>query len=403
MIRPIFSGFKSSQSKINANNNNVNSIGSTNFTDIYNKTNEYVPAKNNMSNNLNGMHSMKPSFETSVWSSLSTEMDSTDNNLGPNEFGLKIEDDAMFIVSDENGYYYTKSGSFHIDESGALVGPHNLKVQGWPANSAGTEIMPGIVRDLLIYTPENIISQPKTTTDVYLEGNLNSGDSVNNKTIFSSIKFFDTLGNQYKMPIAFTPSSDQNTWTVSVPTEMIGSESFAELMNPEGNLLLINPPVIQPDSALIKFDNNGNLNGLEKLQITAIDLHSAVIRDPDNSSIISSANISSSVGLPGGIIDVDLSSLTQNDSPTDLFSRLGTKNFENSGQAPGSLRAVDIEANGIIKGYYSNGDEKLLGQVPVMYFDNPTDLEKVVDNVFQSTANSGNFDGIGTTGSFIKF
>ena len=44
---------------------------------------------------------------------------------------------------------------------------------------------------------------------------------------------------------------------------------------------------------------------------------------------------------------------------------------------------------------YDNGTSKLLGQIAVANFANPSGLEKIGDNLYQSTPNSGEFDGIG--------
>ena len=44
---------------------------------------------------------------------------------------------------------------------------------------------------------------------------------------------------------------------------------------------------------------------------------------------------------------------------------------------------------------YSNGDTKNIGQIAVASFTNPEGLEKVGDNLYAATLNSGAFDGIG--------
>ncbi|MCI6791391.1 MAG: flagellar hook-basal body complex protein, partial [Lachnobacterium sp.] len=48
-----------------------------------------------------------------------------------------------------------------------------------------------------------------------------------------------------------------------------------------------------------------------------------------------------------------------------------------------------------IHGSYDNGNTVVLGQIPVAQFANASGLEKVGNNCYQTTLNSGEFDGIG--------
>ena len=57
----------------------------------------------------------------------------------------------------------------------------------------------------------------------------------------------------------------------------------------------------------------------------------------------------------------------------------------------------DINGDGKIIAHYCYGREKLLGHVVVAEFDNPAGLAKAGDNLFTTTQNSGEFDGIGVS------
>ncbi|MDD5955769.1 MAG: flagellar hook-basal body complex protein, partial [Lachnospiraceae bacterium] len=54
-----------------------------------------------------------------------------------------------------------------------------------------------------------------------------------------------------------------------------------------------------------------------------------------------------------------------------------------------------IQDDGQIFASYSNGNTELLGQIPVARFANASGLESLGDNCYQTTLNSGSFDGIG--------
>ena len=83
-------------------------------------------------------------------------------------------------------------------------------------------------------------------------------------------------------------------------------------------------------------------------------------------------------------IKIDFSQLTQYGSMT-----ADGKSTAADGKAPGRLIGVSIGNDGKITGRYSNGEMELLGQIAVANFDNPAGLEKVGDNLYVPTVNSG--------------
>ncbi|MDY6328183.1 MAG: flagellar hook-basal body complex protein, partial [Lachnospiraceae bacterium] len=71
----------------------------------------------------------------------------------------------------------------------------------------------------------------------------------------------------------------------------------------------------------------------------------------------------------------------------------------------GVMTSVGIDASGNVVAAYDNGDNEIIGQIAVATFSNPAGLEKVGQNMFAATLNSGEFNGIGqdinaTGGSF---
>ena len=59
------------------------------------------------------------------------------------------------------------------------------------------------------------------------------------------------------------------------------------------------------------------------------------------------------------------------------------------------MTSVGVNEAGEIVASYSNGDTKTIGQIAVTTFANPAGLEKVGNNLYAATLNSGTFDGIG--------
>jgi flagellar hook protein FlgE len=57
----------------------------------------------------------------------------------------------------------------------------------------------------------------------------------------------------------------------------------------------------------------------------------------------------------------------------------------------GNLVTFNIGSDGIITGVYSNGQQQPLGMIALASFENPAGLQKVGDNMFIVTTNSGDF------------
>lgn len=66
-----------------------------------------------------------------------------------------------------------------------------------------------------------------------------------------------------------------------------------------------------------------------------------------------------------------------------------------AGKKLGTMTGITIDTSGKIYGTYDNGNTELLGQIAVAQFANAAGLEKMGDNCYTTTLNSGEFDGIG--------
>lgn len=72
-----------------------------------------------------------------------------------------------------------------------------------------------------------------------------------------------------------------------------------------------------------------------------------------------------------------------------------TDGTTDKGRKLGVMIGISISNDGRIYGSYDNGNTELLGQIAVAQFSNASGLEKVGDSCYQTTLNSGEFDGIG--------
>ncbi|MCD8312691.1 MAG: flagellar hook-basal body complex protein, partial [Bacteroidales bacterium] len=96
-------------------------------------------------------------------------------------------------------------------------------------------------------------------------------------------------------------------------------------------------------------------------------------------------------------ITVDFSSSTNyNNSGTSTMKSLkGDSEGDGTGKKLGAMIGISVSQDGKIYGSYDNGNTVLLCQIAAAQFSNASGLEKVGDNCYQTTLNSGEFDGIG--------
>lgn len=73
----------------------------------------------------------------------------------------------------------------------------------------------------------------------------------------------------------------------------------------------------------------------------------------------------------------------------------GTSSNMGTGRKRGELIGIEVGQDGKIRASYDNGMSKLLGQIAVAKFANPAGLSKAGNNLYSTTMNSGDFDGIG--------
>ncbi len=112
----------------------------------------------------------------------------------------------------------------------------------------------------------------------------------------------------------------------------------------------------------------------------------------------STANLQLSIlGTNFKDIEMDFSkTLNYNNGGTSTLKMTrGDATGNDAGKKLGALIGVSVDTDGSIYGSYNNGNTVLLGQIAVAQFANASGLEKVGSNCYQTTLNSGEFDGIG--------
>lgn len=115
------------------------------------------------------------------------------------------------------------------------------------------------------------------------------------------------------------------------------------------------------------------------------------ISAPLTQATLDNFEITPTTGATPMSIKADLGAITS-------YAGESTVQVAKDGYGAGTLDSKYIDTTGVIVGTFTNGQTKVLGQVALATFNNPSGLNKVGDNLFAKSVNSGDAE-IGTSGS----
>lgn len=137
--------------------------------------------------------------------------------------------------------------------------------------------------------------------------------------------------------------------------------------------------------------DNGDFNGIGTMGAdnTKVSLNFNTVATTLSGSNIDLTNFSD--------ISIDFSKVfgAGNGGLSTIEATSGDLDGYNTGRKYGNMIGIEVGQDGKIRGYYDNGMNKLLGQIAVAEFANPSGLAKQGNNLYSATMNSGEFDGVG--------
>lgn len=355
MIQAMYSGiaglkaFKSSLDVIGNNIANVNTVafkgGRVTFKEALSQT---MAGATSPSGNRGGTNP--------VQLGLGVVVGAIDNNMvgGPpqatgRQTDLMIGGQGYFVLGDGPKRVFSRDGSFGLDAQNNLVNSSTgMKVLGWTADpiSGAVDTSAQITGNSGINIPLGLLSTSRPTSNVVLGGNLNNA-AATGKTYDVQMKAYDSLGSIHDVTVTFTKApndavTDEPVWNYSVKC-------------PDVTGTVATGP--------IKFDALGQ-------------------------SKVPSIPISLTFTTPNGSVqplkfDLDTSQVSSIEGSYTIGSR------SNNGLPLGTLESYTIQQDGSISGTFDNGSTRVLGQIAVAQFTNPSGLSKQGNNTVTETPNSG--------------
>ncbi|HEY5583600.1 MAG TPA: flagellar hook protein FlgE [Ruminiclostridium sp.] len=382
MMRSMFSGvsgLRAHQTKMDVIGNNVANVntvgfksGRVTFQEVFSQTLRGAGAPD-AALGRGGTNPMQIGLGIGV-GAIDTMMTRGSSQRTDNPTDLSIEGEGFFIVKGSNAdtFKFTRAGNFGLDKLGNLVSGGGMNVYGWQAYDTAADgsvkfdteksVEPiNLYSD--IYNKNKRIISAKATENAVFAGNLNSGEPVLPTTtvpitpitaVQYSVPFtvYDSLGNSYELSVNYrktgvtTAAPIETTWTYDVKAK----DGKTEV----------------PITGTVVFDAKGAIKS---------GLNAILNVKPDPAT----------TGTEAFDIDLDFSKMT-------MFSADNSVKPTNvDGYSTGSLVTFNIGSDGMLTGIYSNGQQQPLGLVALAGFDNPAGLQKVGDNLFIPTTNSGNF------------
>jgi len=305
---------------------------------------------------------------------------------------VAIQGDGFFIEKSGNKEFYTRAGAFGLDENGTLVNPSNgLRVQGWMAQTIDGETFINTaadVEDLVI--PVGGKDAAAATTEVELACNLDkrtllipagAGPADTLAGTWSIDKtIYDTFGNTHTMRINFTRvPGTENQWEGVVTVDPEGE-------TPTNTLVEVGAENNATNTFIVEFSNLGTLQAAiddqgDRIEegTLQIDVGFDILRAAPEAGAQVRQNFNLTLGEVGSVVN----------TMTQFAEKSSTKAFRQNGFPMGYLENFKIDQSGIITGVYSNGTNRVLGQLGLAGFTNPGGLEKAGENTYVVTNNSG--------------
>lgn len=415
MMRSLYSavsGLKTHQTRMDVIGNNIANVNtegfkssSVTFSELMYQTTSKATSGSG-ANGIGGVNAKQIGLGVSTGSTTVRITGEGSPETTGNPFDLKLTDSQttnFFVVSDGTNTMFTRAGSFYVDGNGYLcMSSTGYKLMGWQVDQTTGDIRKDTVSSLQIMSAANQTSPPEATTKAYVSGILdkNDKDVATNDGYVLALTFFDDLGYSYTAKFAVNEVMNNGAkvdgaYSISL-SDILDTNGASIMYDKNGNLLAgVNPAAIFTPTTINYNTSDGTFAGIAgNAANTTLNLtlsHSPAFNTggPDANGIYNSQFKD---------ITIDFSSsLNYNNGGTSTYSatRGDEANGDGAGKKVGALIGLTVNSDGRIYGSYDNGNTTLLCQIACAQFANASGLEKIGENCYKSTLNSGEFDGVG--------
>ncbi|MBY0371871.1 flagellar hook protein FlgE [bacterium] len=278
---------------------------------------------------------------------------------------MAINGTGFFVVKGDNGTAYTRDGSFRFDKDGWMTTLSGHRVQAYRATPDGK--IGGRMEDVrLDFKAIPAKATAKVDMFVNLDARMPPGTALNldypeeSSQFTTAMQVYDSVGNAHSVSLYFNRTTEANwEWYAMVDGSELngGTNGKAEAIS----------------KGTLTFDQTGKLMSSDQ-QVLNTSFSGGAI--PDQALEF---NFGDPIDKEG----------TGQKGTTQYGSNNVTFRNTQDGYSAGTLSDTIVDSDGIISGVYSNGENRLLGQMAVARFDATEKLAKVGNNQFIETPQSG--------------
>lgn len=323
---------------------------------------------------------------------------------------VAIQGNGFFILKDGDESFYTRNGQFGLDSNGTLVNPANgQRVQGWMARDLnGERIVQTAATPTDLIVPVNSKDPAKATENVLFACNLNkntpeiqegaSASDIAKGTWGIEEKIYDSFGNGHLLSVSFTKVPGvANSWQATVNVDADNAD-FTQTRVGLGTTDGVQ------NTFIVNFDNYGQLASVEDSSGNISNQEGEIILQ--TSFTVPEANADENGNPHRQTFSINLGTIgSMKNTITQSASASSTKAYSQDGYKLGYLDDFKIDSSGTITGVYSNGTNRVIGQIALATFANDRGLEKAGNNTYVETNNSGQANigesGIAGKGSLL--
>ncbi len=419
MMRSLFAGvagLRTHQTRMDVIGNNIANVNTTayksqsmTFSDLMYQTTQAASGASATRGGINARQIGLGSKTAAIKTAIANQGSAQSTN---DPFDIMISGDAFFVVSNGVDKMFTRDGSFYIDGKGNLaMTSTGYNVLGWQEQDESGNILKKEVQPLRIMTNENMTYPPEATTQAVVSGlcDKNDADINNPDGKQMNLEIFDKQGYSYTVQMSIHAVNKDEQYYVQLD-DILDSTGKSILKDANGTAL--------PNTAV----SLGLVGGGAAAQPNGVTPNATYGAATLN--YVKGSGLFESVGLAAGTaydpqtgagkklglnfdattfpnfqnVEIDFSS-TFNYDKNGVATLAAVSGLEGTGEGSGfrqgGLSGITVQNNGVIYGTYDNGQRKVLGQIAVATFANPSGLSKEGENLYSSTLNSGEFDGIG--------
>ena len=400
MMRSLYSGvsgLQNHQTRMDVIGNNVSNVNTTGFkrgrVNFQDMISQQLSGAARPTEELGGVNPK----EVGLGMTISTiEQVFTQGNLQSTGVStdVAIQGNGFFIMKNGEESFYTRNGAFGLDRDGTLVNPANgMRVQGWMARELNGEMVVSTAAtptDLVI--PVGSKDPAKATTNVNFACNLNkntpeilegaSASDIAKGTWSTEQKIYDSFGNEHLLNVSFRRVvGNPNQWEATVnidPDNAEFTQTRVGLGTTDG---------VQ-NTFIVNFDNFGRLASVTDTSGNVTNPEGEIVLQ--TSFTVPGANVDENGNPYRQTMNISLGTIgDMKNTITQSASKSTTKAYSQDGYTLGYLDNFKIDSTGTITGVYSNGTNRVIGQLALATFANDRGLEKAGDNTYVESNNSG--------------